>query len=683
MRKRRILSLLLAVAVMATMLVAVPLTASAAGTSENTHYAEWFFTGSDLKIDTSQKTDNLNNYREISTNLQNNLDGSTPSLSALFDSKGGAWATQGNNKRAFTSWHKTHDTTSATVLKTSNNGSRGLILDTAFNAEKYDSYDLGILIYNTGASAANATINVKNAEGSGEQLNAGNDSFNTPPNTGSPEYYTLKGLTTPKINIIITGTQCMVEAVSVDYNLISTDPKITLSKDNLTLCVGDSETITATVKNLADTETVKWESDHPSIASVQGGVITGEAKGEAKITATASDNKTKAECKVIVKDTKTLTIDAGLGNKVELKQDGVTKYTSDPKNKNIGFEEVPYGTYDVVLTNVATTTYTNFQQTQPPQITVGKGSPTSYTVGSSEVKKGVDFTNEVYNALVGNAITWGFDGGSKPASFNYITLAKKAADGTTPIAGSAKGENEDADSKVYLLANTTHNEDDAKIDCVGRSNDFQINTYASLKIPVTVGSKITVENYSNNGNDHNAEYTLGAHDKTTDKTVTYTPSSEEIQQGYVELNVTKGNYLSYIKVETPAIFGTTTDTDSGYYTESGEQAASNDQKLGVIRFFQSFAGSTEVAEYGFYFIDSENGEINNSFRAFEQGNIEYDTVEGMYGDFMGIKNEDFGTDFYAKPYVKISGVSEPIYGAAIKGSVGDNPKWVDKPDSAQ
>lgn len=89
------------------------------------------------------------------------------------------------------------------------------------------------------------------------------------------------------------------------------DPKpvegMTLNKDTLTLAVGDSETLTATVTpDGADDKTVKWSSDKTSIATVdQTGKVTAVAVGEAVITATTNGkdkdgNAVTAECKVTV-----------------------------------------------------------------------------------------------------------------------------------------------------------------------------------------------------------------------------------------------------------------------------------------------------------------------------------------------------------------------------------------------
>ena len=76
---------------------------------------------------------------------------------------------------------------------------------------------------------------------------------------------------------------------------------IELSESEKTVFVGDTFTITATVKpEDAFNRTVTWSSSDPSIATVdENGTVTAIAKGEAIITAESADG-VKAECKVTV-----------------------------------------------------------------------------------------------------------------------------------------------------------------------------------------------------------------------------------------------------------------------------------------------------------------------------------------------------------------------------------------------
>ena len=79
---------------------------------------------------------------------------------------------------------------------------------------------------------------------------------------------------------------------------------VSIDPSSADLNVGDTQQLSATVlpENLSD-RSVTWSSSNPEVASVDAnGLVTAKAKGEATITATASDGNTKAECVVTVKD---------------------------------------------------------------------------------------------------------------------------------------------------------------------------------------------------------------------------------------------------------------------------------------------------------------------------------------------------------------------------------------------
>lgn len=77
---------------------------------------------------------------------------------------------------------------------------------------------------------------------------------------------------------------------------------VTLDKTSVSLLVGDSQTLTATVapKDAANKK-VSWKSDKPEIATVDAdGKVTAVAAGEATITVTTQDQGKTATCKVTV-----------------------------------------------------------------------------------------------------------------------------------------------------------------------------------------------------------------------------------------------------------------------------------------------------------------------------------------------------------------------------------------------
>ena len=79
---------------------------------------------------------------------------------------------------------------------------------------------------------------------------------------------------------------------------------VTLNKTSISLLVGDSETLTATVspKDAANKK-VTWKSSNAAIAAVEAnGKVTGVKAGEATITVTTEDGGKTATCKVTVSD---------------------------------------------------------------------------------------------------------------------------------------------------------------------------------------------------------------------------------------------------------------------------------------------------------------------------------------------------------------------------------------------
>ncbi|MBD5369380.1 MAG: leucine-rich repeat protein [Bacteroides sp.] len=87
-------------------------------------------------------------------------------------------------------------------------------------------------------------------------------------------------------------------AVTVSKKVIPAEG-ITLSSESEKLTIGDTVELTATVSPEGVTDpTVTWNSSDDAVATVENGLVTAVAEGEATITATCGD--VKAECAVIV-----------------------------------------------------------------------------------------------------------------------------------------------------------------------------------------------------------------------------------------------------------------------------------------------------------------------------------------------------------------------------------------------
>lgn len=83
---------------------------------------------------------------------------------------------------------------------------------------------------------------------------------------------------------------------------------ISLSKTNVTLVVGESTTVTATVNpSNAKDKALTWKSSDTKVATVANGKLTAIGAGEAKVTVTAGGKSNTVTVKVITKDQRDLT----------------------------------------------------------------------------------------------------------------------------------------------------------------------------------------------------------------------------------------------------------------------------------------------------------------------------------------------------------------------------------------
>lgn len=96
------------------------------------------------------------------------------------------------------------------------------------------------------------------------------------------------------VKVIETGEDVPVESV-------------TLNHTELSMVTGETVTLVASVSPITATDkTVVWESNNPEVATVEDGVVTAVAAGNATITATAGGKS--ATCSVVVSDATTSTI---------------------------------------------------------------------------------------------------------------------------------------------------------------------------------------------------------------------------------------------------------------------------------------------------------------------------------------------------------------------------------------
>lgn len=123
--------------------------------------------------------------------------------------------------------------------------------------------------------------------------------------------------------------ECNVTVVKSETSVIPVSA-ISVNPTTLTLTVGATGTITATVKpDNATNKKVNWSSSNTDVATVANGVVTAVASGTATITATTEDGGKTATCTVTVKAEEPVAVDktalqAKVGEAAELAEEDYT-----------------------------------------------------------------------------------------------------------------------------------------------------------------------------------------------------------------------------------------------------------------------------------------------------------------------------------------------------------------------
>ena len=127
------------------------------------------------------------------------------------------------------------------------------------------------------------------------QFDVGGDSHRNIPDSGCN---TRDSQTTFHTRSILPEVTVSLEGVKVPVPVTG----VSLDKTELTLNVGDTETLTATVAPAnADNKNVAWSADPLSVVGVDNGVITARTAGTATVTVTTEDGSFTATCEVTVK----------------------------------------------------------------------------------------------------------------------------------------------------------------------------------------------------------------------------------------------------------------------------------------------------------------------------------------------------------------------------------------------
>lgn len=104
-----------------------------------------------------------------------------------------------------------------------------------------------------------------------------------------------------KNKIIILKTALLLCAAIVSISCSKSVKSVELDQSTLTLEVGKSQTLTATITpDRAIEKKVTWSSSNPEIATVENGLVTAISEGTATITVTTIDGNKTASCIVTV-----------------------------------------------------------------------------------------------------------------------------------------------------------------------------------------------------------------------------------------------------------------------------------------------------------------------------------------------------------------------------------------------
>lgn len=117
-------------------------------------------------------------------------------------------------------------------------------------------------------------------------------------------------------NYSMSGTKA--EEIAVD--------SITLNETSITLAVGDSYTLVATIEpSNATNKSINWESDNEDVVTVEDGKVTAISEGTATVTATSVDGEFTASCDITVEEKSTTPTDDNQNT-----QDTQNNQISDP-----------------------------------------------------------------------------------------------------------------------------------------------------------------------------------------------------------------------------------------------------------------------------------------------------------------------------------------------------------------
>ncbi len=312
-----------------------------------------------------------------------------------------------------------------------------------------------------------------------------------------------------------------------------------------------------------------------------------------------------------------------------------------------------------------------------------------------------------------NYVDWLFHQSSiEEAKLNtdYRTFGGSATDlGTKPEINCSKVGNYSYSSALpeFDLPHNHHDHhaDKGRVLKIDNSSDNYFTITNALPDTSTFNSYDLIVVYNYDGNKRNE--TLTVSDSTETGNETYSTSYTDTLDGngrtdipdevifknltYKDLKLTFSDKADLFSVSidyhksadapTDVTLSTTkNDYVSGYYTKNDAAAVPDTEKLGVIRFFQSYENDAAVDGYGFVFLNAEGEIISTNFSSgrIVKSNSDLSIGQGFYGDVYNIASDQFDSNVIAVPYVSVDGYTV-FSNTSIVGKV-DGEKWVQHED---
>lgn len=317
-------------------------------------------------------------------------------------------------------------------------------------------------------------------------------------------------ITTLKIGRTNITASCGMKSASCVVNVVPVEvEEVTLDKAEASLKVGETVTLTATVKpDDATDKTITWSTSDEEIAVVKDGVVTALQVGSATITALAGDKTATCEISVVATEVNSVTLDKTsatlkAGETVTLtatvKPDDATDKTVTWTSSDESVATVSEGVVVAVKVGSATITAQAGDKTATCEVSVVATEVTSVTLDktSATLKAGetVTLTATVKpDDATDKTVTWSTSDESVATVTSGVVVAAKV--GTATI--TAKAGDKTATCAVTVVAT----------DVTSVTLD---KTSATLKAGETITLTATVKP-----------------DDATDKTVTWSSSDESV-----------------------------------------------------------------------------------------------------------------------------------------------------------